>query len=74
MKDFQTPRWLDFLLDKLAPPEIAEEIRGDLFEMFVKDVRKRGFIPARLAYIMNALGFLTKSFFGKNHQHQLHRL
>jgi putative ABC transport system permease protein len=60
-----TPRWLDSLIENLAPAELAEEIQGDLFEMFVKDLEVRGVRSARRRYVVNGLGFLFKRFFWK---------
>lgn len=60
-----TPRWIDSLIDSLAPKDLAEEIRGDVYELFLKDVAEKGLPSARIRYVLNGLGFLTKSFFWK---------
>jgi putative ABC transport system permease protein len=65
MKPLPTPKWADSLIDSLAPPQLAEEIRGDLYELFIHDVRESGLSTARTKYIFNALGFLLRSFFWK---------
>lgn len=66
MKNENTsPRWIDALIDNLAPNDLAEEIRGDLYEMFEKDLSEKGSRAARLNYVRNGLGFLLKSFFWK---------
>ena len=62
-KAMGTPGWVDSLIDNLAPDSMEEEIRGDLYELFLKDIRERGPASARRRYAVNALGFLTKSFF-----------
>ena len=64
----KTPGWVDALIDSLAPLPLAEEIRGDLYEIFQKEVSERGIRLARLRYIFNALGFLTKRFFWRSSQ------
>lgn len=73
-KDFQPPAWIDSLIDNLSPDHIAEEIRGDLYELFIKDVREKGLASAKTKYVFNALGFLAKSFFWKNKTHQSNSL
>src|SRR5688572_5274935 len=64
-KDLQTPGWVDFVIERLAPENLAEEIRGDLFELFLKDVALHGSAFARRKYVINAIGFLFKTFFWK---------
>ncbi len=59
------PKWPDRIVDWLAPSELADEIKGDLFETFVADERKLGLRRARWRYIFNTVGFLSKSFFWK---------
>ena len=66
MKNSGTPpRWIDTLIDRLAPDEFAEEIRGDLYELFCKDLDGKRASSARRRYVFNGLGFLAKSFFWK---------
>jgi len=64
-KNLKAPQWVDALLEDLAPDELEEEIRGDLYELFLNDVSEKGVAMARRKYIFNALGFLVKSFFWK---------
>lgn len=64
----KTPVWVDSLIDTLAPLPLAEEIRGDLYEIFQRDVSERGIRSARWRYTFNALGFLTKRFFWQSSQ------
>ena len=59
------PEWIDALVDALAPHDLAEEIHGDLYELFTDDVEKRGIRYARAQYTFNGLGFLAKRFFWK---------
>jgi hypothetical protein len=63
--ELKTPAWIDFLVDNLAPHEVAEEIRGDLYELFMKDIATAGLHAAKRRYIVNGLGFLAKEFFWK---------
>lgn len=63
--ELKTPAWIDFLVDNLAPHEVAEEIRGDLYELLIKDIATAGLHAAKRRYIVNGLGFLAKEFFWK---------
>lgn len=63
--ELKPPSWIDSLLNKLAPPDLAEEIQGDLYELFIKDLHERSFVAAKRRYVFNGLGFLAKSFFWK---------
>ena len=64
-KETSSPRWVDSLVDNLAPDDLAEEIRGDLYEIFTSDLSEKGLRAARRNYVRNGLGFLLKSFFWK---------
>ena len=59
------PAWVDSLIDSLSPPDLSEEIRGDLYELFVKDILNKNIHLARRRYVLNGMGFLFKSFFCK---------
>jgi putative ABC transport system permease protein len=61
--DLKTSGWVDSLIDNLAAHDLAEEIRGDLYELFLKDIKERGIRTAKRRYVLNGLGFLAKSFF-----------
>jgi putative ABC transport system permease protein len=63
--DLKTPEWVDSIIDNLAPCNLVEEIRGDLYELFLADVHTHGIRYARRRYILNRLAFLSKSFFWK---------
>ncbi|HLT71061.1 MAG TPA: ABC transporter permease [Cyclobacteriaceae bacterium] len=65
MNDMKPPRWIDSLLDNLAPPHLAEEIKGDLNELFVKEIEETGARTARWRYGWRGIGFITKRFFWK---------
>jgi putative ABC transport system permease protein len=66
MKDqFNPPAWAEQLLDRLAPEAFAEEIKGDLYEVFQEDTKALGLRTARRKYVWSMLGFLGKSFFWK---------
>jgi putative ABC transport system permease protein len=59
------PKWAETLIDRLAPEHLAEEIKGDLYEMFLSDVKRFNERNARRKYSWHAVGFLTKAFFWK---------
>lgn len=61
-KPMNPPGWVDKLVDRLAPPALAEEIRGDLYELYHLDIIRTP-QSAKRKYIFNALGFLFKRFF-----------
>ncbi len=65
-KTVTPPAWIDALLNKLAPQELAEEIKGDLTELFHEDLTQKSIRRSRINYIINGLGFLTKNFFWRN--------
>lgn len=62
-KILQPPQWVDTVIDLLAPAKFAEEITGDLYELFLNDVAQVGRTAANRRYVINGFGFLAKSFF-----------
>ncbi|RAW02124.1 ABC transporter permease [Pseudochryseolinea flava] len=63
--DPQPPRWAEMLIERFAPKNFAEEIRGDLYEMYLGDVKQRNHRVARRKYVWRVLGFCTHTFFWK---------
>lgn len=59
------PQWIDSIIDGLAPLHLAEEIRGDLYELFLCDLKGGKARVARRRYVWRGLGFLFKRFFWK---------
>lgn len=59
------PAWIDSLIERLAPLHLAEEIQGDLYELYLSDLAAKDIAAARRKYIWNALGFLLRRFFWK---------
>jgi putative ABC transport system permease protein len=59
------PQWADSLLTRLAQEHLVDEIRGDLLEAYLIDVKKMGVQRAKRRYVINALGFLARNFFWK---------
>jgi ABC-type antimicrobial peptide transport system permease subunit len=68
-KEVQPPAWIDALIENFSPSHLAEEIRGDLYELYLKDLQRRDARFAGRMYVMNGLGFLLKSFFWQQSTH-----
>jgi predicted permease len=56
------PHWADKLLAGLCPPELLEEMQGDLYERYQEHWRERGENYARRQYWRDVLGFLRPYF------------
>ncbi len=56
------PPWADRLLAWLCPPELLEEMQGDLHERYHEHRRERGGAFARRQYWRDVLGFLRPYF------------
>ncbi|HEX6890695.1 MAG TPA: ABC transporter permease, partial [Chryseolinea sp.] len=69
MKDLQPPRWVNSMIESLAPEELAEEIQGDLYELYLKDIHDKGQRHANVRYITNGIGFLLKAFFWRKNRY-----
>jgi ABC-type antimicrobial peptide transport system permease subunit len=54
----QPPRWADRLLEWFCAPHLLEEVQGDLYERFLKNVRVFGLKAARRDYAIGVLGFI----------------
>ncbi len=52
------PKILTSLLSKCCRPALWESIEGDLMELFLMDLEKKGKNKARINYFLNALAFL----------------
>ncbi len=52
------PRWADRLLEWFCAPHLLEEVQGDLYERFLKNVRLFGHEIARKEYIIGVLSFI----------------
>lgn len=59
------PKWVDRLVGRLAQAHLADEIRGDLYEMFEIDIERMSIRRAKRRFVVNAIGFLARSFFWK---------
>ena len=52
------PRWADRLLEWFCAPHLLEEVQGDLYERYLRDVQQQGVAKANRQYALNMLGFL----------------
>ncbi len=52
------PRWADRLLEWFCAPHLLEEVQGDLYEKFQKNVKLFGLQTARKEYIKGVFGFV----------------
>ncbi len=61
------PQWVDRLLGRLCNRQLLESMEGDLYELFLEDLEKKGIGYARRKYALHALAFLRyRSFLRKN--------
>ncbi len=70
----QPPKWAETLIERLAPEHLAEEIKGDLYEMFLSDLKRLDFTRARRRYSWRVAGFLLKRFFWKHQTERHHNM
>ena len=47
------PKWADKLLSAFLPPDLAEELQGDMYEQFEAQVEELGLTKARLIRVRN---------------------
>jgi putative ABC transport system permease protein len=64
------PYWITYLIQNLAHDRVAEEIEGDLYEIYCNELVSHGPAFARRKYVLRALGFLAKRFFWKKSAQQ----
>ncbi|WP_339810483.1 ABC transporter permease [uncultured Imperialibacter sp.] len=57
MKNILPPRWASKLLEWYCKPSLYEDLQGDLFEYFERNVEKKGMLRAKLIYIVDVLKF-----------------
>jgi hypothetical protein len=58
MKKPLPPRWADRLLEWFCAPHLLEEVQGDLYERFEKNLKLFGEQTARQEYIKGVIGFI----------------
>ncbi|MFC5407917.1 ABC transporter permease [Larkinella bovis] len=58
MENQKPPRWADRLLEQFCAPYLLEEVKGDLYERFVRNGQLFGKPYARRQYVRDVLSFL----------------
>lgn len=56
------PKWVDLLLEKCIAPHLLEDIQGDLYEIYYKDLKTVEASKARWKFTLAALMHLTPYF------------
>ncbi|MET7257917.1 ABC transporter permease [Dyadobacter fermentans] len=57
-KDPQPPQWATAFLRWYCRPRLLEDLEGDLYEYFIRNVRRKGLRYARLVYWLDVIKFL----------------
>jgi predicted permease len=57
------PRWADTLLERFLPPDLLEDVLGDLHEVFDRQVQAQGPAQARRAYLRAGLAYARPYFY-----------
>jgi predicted permease len=66
------PRWADTLLERFLPPDLLEDVLGDLHEVFARQAEERGPARARRAYLVAALSYVRPYFCGRRKRFYRH--
>jgi hypothetical protein len=56
-KQIHPPKWADTFLEWYCRPELLEDLQGDLYEFFQRNVQVKGVKKAKLIYIIDVLKF-----------------
>ncbi len=59
------PRWANWLLERLLPPDLLEDVLGDLHEVFARQTREQGRAKAVAMYLLTAVQYLRPYFFAR---------
>jgi hypothetical protein len=57
------PRWVDTLLERFLPPDLLEDVLGDLHEVYHRQVQEQGPNKARLAHLWAVLAYVRPYFY-----------
>lgn len=58
MENNQPPKWAHWLLEKLCPSHLLEEVEGDLLEEYQNQLKKYGARKANHEYVITVIGFM----------------
>jgi hypothetical protein len=59
------PRWTDTLLERFLPPDLLEDVLGDLHEVYHRQVQQQGLNRARLAHLRAVFAYVRPYFYGR---------
>lgn len=62
---YQPPRWAIRFLHLYCPDILLEEIEGDLYENFYRNLEERGQKKAKFRYVVDAIRFCNFTTFRK---------
>ncbi|MBD0259412.1 MAG: ABC transporter permease, partial [Cytophagales bacterium] len=63
------PRWADWLLERFLPPDLLEDVLGDLHEVYHRQAREQGRAKAVATYLLTAVQYLRPYFFARKTKH-----
>jgi putative ABC transport system permease protein len=63
------PWWADWLLERFLPPDLLEDVLGDLHEVFARQVPEQGRAKAVAMYLLTAVQYLRPYFFSRKTKH-----
>ncbi|MFC5407918.1 ABC transporter permease [Larkinella bovis] len=66
------PRWADWLLEAFCAPHLLEEIQGDLYERYGRDVVRVGVAGANRRFMANVLKFIRPFALKRRHRADAH--
>ncbi len=59
------PRWADTLLERFLPPDLLEDVLGDLHEVYHRQVQEQGLSKARRAHLRAVFAYVRPYFYGR---------
>lgn len=62
---YQPPKWAKRILHLYCPEVLLEEIEGDLYENFYRNLEEKGPSAAKLRYVVDAVRFCNFTTFRK---------
>ena len=62
-KPINPPKWANAFLEWYCRPELLEDLQGDLYELFQRNIKTKGIKQARLIYSIDVLKSRSAYFF-----------
>jgi putative ABC transport system permease protein len=72
-QNLQPPKWPARLLRAVCPPELTEELLGDLHEQFLDEAAAGGEQQARRKYVIETLKFVRPYFLARKSNNSVSR-